>query len=331
MNDWGLSVLNRYPVTVKGTRKVRGALLCDTSDGWFLLQEYRGNEKRLVREAQMLDFIHEKGGCLVDCIAEDEEGKLLNRSEDGTGYILKRWYLMQECSVNNKNDLYQAVRLLAKLHLLLRQFPQEEAEAAGRSEQSILELYEKHNRELQRVRSYLLRKKKKTQIETCILKSFPKMYEQAQRAAEHLGGSAYKQLQSDAVKNGWIYHGAWDQHNILVGSGQIASVNYEHFGVGIQLGDLYHFMRKILEKNNWNPDLGLSMLNEYQRILPLDTKERTVLYAMFEYPEKYWKQINFYFNGSKAWIPARSIEKVEHAIGQLEAREQFLGYLTARG
>ncbi len=327
MNDWGLSVLNRYPLTVRGTRKVRGALLCDTSDGWYLLQEYRGSEKRLEREAQILSFVTEKGGCLADNLMADQEGKFLNRNEDGTCYILKRWYLLSECNVNNKNDLYQALRLLAKLHLLLRQLPKEEE--ICRKEPSLCELYEKHTKELHRVRAYLLRKKKKTPIEECIMKSFPKMYEQAKSAVRHLGESDYKKLAEEAETEGRVYHGAWHQHNILIGGGQIASVNYEHFGVGIQLNDLYHFMRKILEKHNWNTELGLAMLHEYQRILPLSQAERFVLYTMFEYPEKYWKQINFYFNGNKSWISARSIEKIQSAVGQYEAREHFLKCLKA--
>ncbi len=326
MNDWGLSVLNRYPLTVRGTRKVRGALLCDTADGWYLLQEYRGNEKRLEREAQILSFVSEKGGCQVDNLIADQEGKLLNRNEDGTGYILKRWYMLSECSVSNKNDLYQALRLLAKLHLLLRQLPQEE-ESICRNKQDLCELYEKHTRELRRVRAYLCRKKRKTPIEECIMNSFSGMYDQADSAVVHLKDSAYRQLADDAEAAGWIYHGAWHQHNILIGGGQIASVNYEHFGSGLQMEDLYHFMRKILEKHNWNPELGLAMLNEYERILPLTKAERNVLYAMFEYPEKYWKQVNFYFNGNKTWIAARSIEKIQSAVNQYEARVSFLKYL----
>jgi len=329
MNDWGLSVLNRYPLTVRGTKKVRGALLCDTSDGWYLLQEYRGSEKRLEREAEILAFVSEKGGCLVDCLAADQEGKFLNRNEEGTGYILKRWYLLQECSVNSRNDVYQALRLLAKLHLLLRQLPKEN-ETVCRADRGLAEVYEKHTRELQRVRAYLLRKKKKTSIENCIMKSFSRMYDQARSAMEHLEESDYERLFCEAMKDGWVYHGAWHQHNILLGGGQIASVNYEHFGVGIQLYDLYQFMRKILEKHNWNQELGLAMLNEYQRILPLGADEKHVLYAMFEYPEKYWKQINFYFNGNKAWIPMRNIDKVEHAAGQADAREEFLQYLKKK-
>ena len=58
--------------------------------------------------------------------------------------------------------------------------------------------------------------------------------------------------------------------------------------------------------------------------LPLGNRDRDCLYCLFLYPEKYWKQINFYFNGKKNWISARNIEKI-HGLEQQEAgRNRFL-------
>ncbi|MBQ8638894.1 MAG: phosphotransferase [Lachnospiraceae bacterium] len=335
MNDWGMSVLSCYPLTVRGTRKVRGALLCDTAEGSFLLQEYHGSEKRLWREAQILNFLREKGGYLVDSVMEDREGKLLNRNDEGTGYIMKRWYLFPECSVGNRNDICQAIRFLAKLHLLMRQLPEflEPSSASEASsdrsrpsnrDTSLLSLYEKHTRELHRVRAYLHRKKKKSELEEHIMKSFSTMYGQAESAMANLKQSPCLELTANAEKKGWVCHGSYHQHNVLIGSGQIAAVNFEHYGTGLQLTDLYQFMRKVLEKHNWNQELGRMMLEEYQRILPLEPGEKAVLYAMFEYPEKYWKQINFYFNGNKAWTAEKNVEKLKIAVSQAKARERFL-------
>ena len=59
-------------------------------------------------------------------------------------------------------------------------------------------------------------------------------------------------------------------------------------------------MRKVMEKHGWNLDLGLSMLDSYERVLPMEPKERGCLYYLFLYPEKYWKQLNFYYNANKA-------------------------------
>lgn len=88
-------------------------------------------------------------------------------------------------------------------------------------------------------------------------------------------------------------------------------------------------MRKVMEKHNWNVDLGRSMMDAYERVLDMSSKEMRCLYYMFLYPEKYWKQINFYYNANKAWIPARNIEKLRSLEEQQPVRNRFLEQIFA--
>ena len=83
-------------------------------------------------------------------------------------------------------------------------------------------------------------------------------------------------------------------------------------------------MRKVMEKHGWDGDLGITMLDSYERVRPMDKQERKCLYYMFLFPEKYWKQLNFYYNAGKAWIPVRSIEKLQKLEEQQTARNLFL-------
>ena len=95
MNDWGMSVLSQYPVTVRTTRKVRGALLCDTKEGLYLLSEYRGKQARLEAEAALLLYLAENGMVHTDQIIKNEKEELLSKNEEGTGYVLKMWSMKQ--------------------------------------------------------------------------------------------------------------------------------------------------------------------------------------------------------------------------------------------
>lgn len=123
MNDWGMSVLSQYPVTVRTTRKVRGALLCDTKEGLYLLSEYRGKQARLEAEAALLLYLAENGMVHTDQIIKNEKEELLSKNEEGTGYVLKMWYPWPECSVSSIGDLVQAVNSLARLHVSMRRMP----------------------------------------------------------------------------------------------------------------------------------------------------------------------------------------------------------------
>ena len=83
-----------------------------------------------------------------------------------------------------------------------------------------------------------------------------------------------------------------------------------------------------MEKNDWDRALGRAMLEAYERVLPFGILEKKCLYYLFLYPEKYWKQMNFYYNANKAWIPARNAEKLLGLKRQQEARMRFVNSLV---
>ncbi len=322
MNDWGMSVLSQYPVTLRTTKKVRGALLCDTKEGLYLLQEYRGTQTRLTAEAALLSYLTENGMVHTDQIIKNEKEELLSKNEDGTGYVLKVWYPWPECNVNSVGDLGQAVNSLARLHVYMRRMPAGTMEITASQSDRLLQ-YEKHNRELRRVCAYLARKKRKSVLEQFIQKSFKSMYRQATAVEKEIASSGLQTLEAQAKKEEHLIHGAYHQHNVLIGPGQTAAVNFEQFRIGCQIEDLYQFLRKIMEKHNWNKELGKRLLHEYCRIQNLSQEELRLLGFMIAYPEKYWKQVNFYFNNSKSWISEKNIEKIKKAVEQTTVRTAF--------
>ena len=87
--------------------------------------------------------------------------------------------------------------------------------------------------------------------------------------------------------------------------------NFGHFSFDVQISDLYCFMRKILEKYNWDVFLARRMLEQYDKIRPISSEEWENLQIRFTYPEKYWKLANYYFSHNKAWISGKNTEKLE--------------------
>ena len=47
MQEYERAVLEKYDIDVIGTRKTRGAILCETNLGLLLLKEVKGSEKRI--------------------------------------------------------------------------------------------------------------------------------------------------------------------------------------------------------------------------------------------------------------------------------------------
>lgn len=101
-------------------------------------------------------------------------------------------------------------------------------------------------------------------------------------------------------------------------------IEFNQMHRGKQMADLYHFMRKVMEKHGWDERLGMAMTEGYNQVLPMDEEDRACLYYLFLYPEKYWKQLNYYYNANKAWTPAKNVEKLRSLKDQQKARGRFL-------
>jgi len=101
-------------------------------------------------------------------------------------------------------------------------------------------------------------------------------------------------------------------------------VNFEKLKRDNPVQDVYLFLRKVMEKNNWSTGLGREMLAAYEAIRNLDAYSRKELYYRFAYPEKFWKIANFYYNSAKVWIPEKNLEKLEKVIRQEQEKQVFL-------
>lgn len=124
-------------------------------------------------------------------------------------------------------------------------------------------------------------------------------------------------------RRGWC-HGAYNHHNIIMTSTAPATIHFEHFYHGYPILDVYYFLKKALEKNNYNFAFCENFLSNYDRFMPLSKDDLLCLYGLFLFPEKFWKISNQYMAHKKHWISPRYIEKLEEFIHNKEARSIFL-------
>lgn len=324
MNDWNTEVISQYELEVVSMRKGRGAWIFETDKGLKLLKEYKGTVKRLEFEEMVLSAVAGAGTLKVDQYMRNREGELISASEDGSRLVLKDWFSDRECDLKDSREILAAVRQIAVLHKLLREVPQRvEWNLKSMISPPLFEAMERHNRELKKARAFIRGKRKKNEFELAVLSGFPDFFGEAEEALAGMR-DLYNKCQDSINACYYICHGEMNQHHLLMGKSYVAVTEFSRMHLGLQVEDLYYFMRKVMEKHGWNQELGTAMLDAYKRVLPMTALEKECLYYLFLYPEKYWKQLNFYYNANKAWTPARSTEKLLGLAAQQEARARFL-------
>ena len=316
MNDRAVELLEQYEIEVLRTRKGRGAIVCDTDRGCLIFKEYSGSYDRIGLQDRLLKQIAQAGLVRVESIIPDREGSLLVKDMDGTGYVLKTWQEGRECNVHEREECLEAVRLLARLHgsmELPADMPNLPVAFSPEKE------YDKHNKELKRVRKYLQQKGQKSWFETSLRKAFDPFLEQAFAVTEQwreycrsFEADTQRRQSARKADRAVLCHGDYQYHNILL------------------IRDLYLLLRKLLEKSNWSVGLGEELLAAYEKERPISARSWIDLYYRLAYPEKFWKIVNFYYNSGKAWIPGKNQEKLERVIAQEKEKQHFLDEVFRR-
>lgn len=318
MNDKAVALLEQYDIEVLRTRKGRGAILCETPQGVLIFKEYAGNEARLILENKVLQQIAEQGAIKVDTLLPTKEGALFVRDREGITYILKTYYEGRECNIFERSECLAAMQLLGRLHHSMElEAPPQEVPL-----RTPLQEYEKRNKELTRIRSYLRKKGQKQSFERQLESSMDLYLQQAKQVTEDW--KCYEERLGSRQRTGQCFHGDYQYHNIIFFEKEWHVVNFEKCQYGSPVSDIYLLMRKLLEKSGWSITLGMELLEAYQQIRPISAYDMIDLYYRLAYPEKFWKIANFYFNSRKAWIPEKNMEKLNKVLEQEIARQTFL-------
>lgn len=328
MNDRAVSLFDNYEIEIVRTWKGRGAILCESDKGLLILKEYNGPANKIFFQDTLLKHIKEAGFPLAETILRTRDDEMIVYDQDRVPYIVKNYFEGKECNNREPEECNQAVQILAQLHNCSDLSAWE-----GMSSQPVFHIekeYEKHNRELKKVRRFLREKSQKTAFEIYLMKHYDYFLDTALQVTGEVRAYMHGENMENPENFPIVCHGDYQYHNIIQTVDGIALINFEKCVRDNPMRDLYLFMRKLLEKNNWSQSLGDALLNAYDAKRTLTGKDYEQLYYRFAYPEKFWKIANFYYNSGKAWIPGRNMDKLERLLAQENAKKDFLSAILER-
>lgn len=354
MEDRSQEALKRYRIKIYNIYRARGAFLLETDCGLKLFKCFEGSKNRTMFENKVKEHLFQHGYPNTDLFVRTLDDEIISEDSSGCQYIMKNWFWGEECNLKDLSQVEEAAANLAKLHCILKNVEFSVEQIEHNISPDLKLTFEKRNRELKRVKSYVRDKKQKNEFELSYLNYYDNFYEQGIAAARKLAQSNYNSLLAEAVANCSVCHGNYTYHNIIMlknkteamartyippgwinkqplsvtelgdSVGAIATTNFEKSYIGMQITDLYHFMRKVMEKNDWDVLYGSNIIEAYDRIKPISKPELNILYLLLLYPEKFWKITNFYYNSKKSWISGRNIQKLITIGEQNEKKDRFL-------
>ncbi|MCC8081319.1 MAG: hypothetical protein LIO80_04855 [Lachnospiraceae bacterium] len=294
--------------------KGRGILICETEEGLFALKEFQGQEQKAESQFRLGEFLTEHR-IACDYMVKNSEDVLITEGVDGTKYTFHRWVRGKECDARNRMDLVMTISFLAGFHAAC-----EGVRIGSEKTETIYREYLRHDRELRRIRKYILARKNKSAFERLYLDCFPEYLCQSEQVLHAL--SERQDILAEHTVG--MCHGNFNQHNVIIGAGKMTLIHMERARFDAQVSDLSNFLRKSLEKHDWSETLGLEMLREYDRVHGMNAADWLELYDRMCYPEKFWKIANHYYQSSKVLDAGNHYEKLKKEMRQNPARQRFL-------
>lgn len=313
MNEKDLKILEKYELQTDKIYRGRGSYICESAGKTYLLKEYPVSEEKAAAIAVVLDYLNSKDAGFPDVFVKNTDENYISRDRDNYGFLLKQWCKGQECDVRNENNIILAMKKLALMHNILRE--QEKVDFIYKP-LSCADEFQKRINEMKKIRNYITKKKSKTDFELKYMKCFPEYLS--------LANEALKEVLKMPELPFYICHGDFNQHNVLFDNDEVYIVNFDKCHYGSQVEDIYLFMRKILEKYDWDIDIAEKMLSSYEANRRLDCKEKKELYLRFAFPEKFWKISNHYYNSRKVLGVEKNQKKMDKIIEQTQLKEHFL-------
>ena len=322
MNDRAISLLENYDFTVLKAHKARGAFVCETDRGLKIMKEYQAPVSKLGLMDVLLRAVAENSPICVDTLVADKEGNFICYDREGMGYVVKDYFEGRECSPKDTTDLKHASQSLALLHMSLKWPDKEMPEGLHRFDME--EDVARQNKGLKKIRSFIRARGRKTEFELALLDAYNLFLTQAVSVEERIKKEDFSRFYETIENQRQFAHGDYQYHNVLFGRESSSVINFEKCQWDSRVRDVALFLRKTLEKADWDIVLGSSLLKEYEELNPLTESERRQLFYRLAYPEKFRKIANFYYNSNKAFLSGQYQSKLENILRLEKSKNAFL-------
>ncbi|MGN0152286.1 MAG: hypothetical protein ACI39Q_07415 [Wujia sp.] len=331
MSDKMSEVYEAYDMEIHQTMRGRGAILLSTDKGVFQLKTPDVNESRLIAEYQFKEKLNDMGFVHIDRCIRNNRDELVTFDRYNNPYVMRYFFSGRECNMMDAEERAFAVDNLARLHEVCRMVWNS---TEGDVHIRMCSDFRKRNQEMKRVRNFIIRQKQKREFEELYLRAYDYFFEQAKRC-EELYMARLQEMNGDdgdgteCTGHLGYCHGMYNQHSVLLcqddmGAPFVATINFDRFYVGNQLNDLYHFLRKAVEKNNYNIDVAQQIIRCYAEKCPLNSRDIEYIYILYSYPEKFYKISNQYINAPKNWISPKMLEKLYKVIQDEDNKKNVL-------
>ncbi|WP_180954439.1 CotS family spore coat protein [Bacillus sp. V5-8f] len=318
---WGL--------TVKNAEQVRAVVKVETDKGTYALKkvDHKPQKLHFIYEAQehlwKNDF-HNQPRWRITC-----NGQSFVPASDGNFYFLNEWIDGTESDIRKLDQLKEIMRLQAALHHCSVGFSPSPYAVIRTKWHGWDKKYESAVEKLKSLYNEV-KQQPESHLGSVFLETAPVMIKMADDGKKHLNATAYQQVLNQAVIEKGFIHGDFAYHNLIRSKdGKMHVIDFDYCSQNLRIHDVARFLRKVMQRANWDIDLNYTILQAYHEINPLCKEELEVLKAVMHLPKSYWKIVERSFI-TQRYTQEKTVQMISKEAATFDKRLKYLESFPTR-
>lgn len=322
---WEKEIAKQFNLQLESISPTRGVYLIKTNKGVKCL-------KRLNYGAQKLLFIYGAKEHLINHGFLNVDRYLL--AADGNPYVehgddiyvITEWVEGRECDFRNYSETMKASSVLAKFHEASKGYEL----YSGAKLKSDLgrwhHLMSKRKDGLKKMKWIAENKLDKSEFDRLFIDNVDLYVGLANEAIDTLSRSKYDDVTNRTLHEKSFCHHDYTYHNIILDKNdEIFVIDFDYCKYEIRAYDITSFLTKVLKRNMWSFDLAKDLLEEYQKISPIQEDENMVMLAFLKFPQRLWRLANRYYYNESNWPDNTFQRKIREIIEEKDEYIDFIG------
>lgn len=284
--------------------------------------------RKLNLSSERINFIHEAKEYLYNNNLRNIDRFLCTKEGapficiDGFNYTVSNAIEGRESDFDKREDVIKAAKMLALMHASSRGFNPTK-NSLPRDELGKLPFYfKKRLDEIKRIKKIAQREKRK--IDYIVLQYIDYFYDLGEDAVKKLHSSKYDEIVKKTRKERLFCHHDYTHSNIIINDGGTWLVNFNYCCFELKVYDIANLLRRKMRKCKWNVNEASLIVESYSSIEPLSEDEFFVMRIILQFPQKFWRVINKYYNSRRTWREKNYFSVFYDVVDEIDYHKEFL-------
>lgn len=314
-------ITSNYGLEVKNIVPFKDTYMVQTDKGSKILKKMLFSPERILFIHGAKEHLANKGFANIDRYLTTIKGEPCFNF-DNASHVLYDLLEGRECNFDNDIEVRKAAQLLASMHSASKGYRPLDGSKIQDELGMLPAYFNKRLEDIKKLRK--IAKKGKSRFDHMFLENADYFIGMGEQAAVELEKSSYASLINEARAEGVFCHHDFTHHNIICSEERFSVVNFDYCCFELRIYDLANLIRRKMRKCNWDMDKAVLIVDGYNSVSQLNRDEIAVMKLILQFPQKFWRVVNRYYNSRRSWSERSFIVKLQEVIDEVDGHRKFI-------